>query len=134
VIDLVLETDRLQLLRLDLQVLPVEVFRAHADALRTLHVGLEVGHREAAFGPDDPTLGVDDLRVHEHEWIPFTIGLGPLGVDDDEAHRFADLRRRKPDARLVVHDVQQVGCETLQRVGDLADRLRHALESRVGKL
>src|ERR1700726_1769134 len=57
-IDLVLQRDRQEFFRFDLDFLLLERPRAHQHALGPLHVGREIDHREAPFLPHYRSLGL----------------------------------------------------------------------------
>jgi hypothetical protein len=134
VVDLVLEAHGLEPLGVDHQLLAVEILRLQTHALGALHLGLEVRHRQAAFGPGHRSLPVHDLGIHEHQRVAIGILLGPLGVHHHQAHGLAHLRRREPDAGLVVHHLEHVPRQRADLVGERLDRRGDAPEPLVGKL
>ena len=69
---------------------------------------------------------------HRAFWILGILRL--LEVDHQQANRLADLYRRKPDAGRVVHGLEHVGDERLQRVVERLHRLRNLAEDGVGRL
>ena len=64
-IDLMLQRDREQVVRLDLDLLLVGRPRAHQHARRAFHVGGVIDHRQASLFPNDRTLGLDDLGIDQ---------------------------------------------------------------------
>src|SRR5205823_1342858 len=63
VVDLVLERDREELFRLDLDLLLLGRPRTHEDAPCTLHRRRQIGNRETALLPYDLALALGDLGI-----------------------------------------------------------------------
>src|ERR1700758_724207 len=69
VVDLVLQRDREQVVRLDLDLLLIRSPRTHQHARGASHVGGIVDNREASLLPDNRTLGLDDLRIDKPQQL-----------------------------------------------------------------
>src|SRR5258705_3091993 len=116
VVDLVLETAREQLRRLDLVLLPLEIHRADDDVLRSLDVRVDVGNREAALlrlvlrG-----ASVDDRGIDHDERLS-------VDLDHGESLGPPDLRGREADPTRVVHRLEHVRDEAADFVRHLRDR------------
>src|SRR5215831_3963750 len=78
VVDLVLEAERFELGRVELDLLPVQRARAHDHARIALDVGLEVGHRETALHlGGGAALAQHDLGVQQHARVARGILFAP---------------------------------------------------------
>src|SRR6185503_8825010 len=118
VVDLVLQAAAEQLTRLDLELLSLEIERAHAHARRPLDVAVHVGNRQAAFfGFCRFRIALENFRIDDDEWTV-------VDVHDRDAFRAADLRCGETDALGQIHRVEHVLHEGAKLIGDLADRLR----------
>ena len=64
------------------------------------------------------------------------IAFGPPGIEIDhrDALGHADLDRREADAARVLHGIEHVVHEALERAVDLRHGLGHQLQPRIGRL
>ena len=74
------------------------------------------------------------LRVPDDRALRILGVLRLLEVDDQQADGLADLHRGKADARRVVHRLEHVGDERLQRVVERLHRLGNLAEDGIGRL
>ena len=131
-VDLVLHAGGQKPLARHLLLDAVAVEIAHLDLGRADHLGIVLGHRQAAFLVGHVLVGgFDDLGVGHQQ----RAGLDVLAVDVEHDHPLqdADLRRRQADAGRGVHRLQHLVHQATHVVVDRLDRLGLLLEARIGR-
>ena len=147
-VHLVLETRRHQAVHFRIMRNAIGIEPGRPDPRRAIDIGIEFGNRKTAFVIDRQIVGrPGDDRVDEHLRIadPFdrfrrflAFGLGCIGVggtlqiDDEDAVRHADLDRRQPDPRRIVHGLQHVGDQCAVRISDGVDGPGNNAQPRIG--
>src|SRR6516165_4819510 len=131
VFDLVLQASGEKPLGMQLTELVLLVQVAQSDLDRAGHVGIMLGQRQTTL-TEGRKLGraPQDLGVGELERLRL-LALA-RDVENDEATRLPDLRRRKPDTDRLIHRVEHV-VHQLPNLGvDGSDGPRFDFEPRVG--
>ena len=132
VVQLVQDAARQQAIGFDLLLDPFGVEVAQLDLAGPPQFGELVGQRETAFlGHDLLVRRPDDLRVDQAERRAGLVLA--RDIDDDDALGHADLDRREPDARRVVHGLDHVVHQLAQIVVDPLDGFGLDLEARIGR-
>ena len=121
-IHLVLERARQQALAFHGAFLAFEVETSDDGKIRPGDGGVEPRHAQAAFFLELHPLALDELRVDERDEPARIPAQGE--IDDEDAQRHADLRRRQTDAGCRVHRLDHVLDQVTQVGRDLIDALR----------
>ena len=92
------------------------------DARGTHDGGVELRDAQAAFVFELHAVAFDERRIdHDHQAVRLA---ADREIDDEDAQRHADLRRRQPDARRGVHRFDHVVDQSIDVGRQLANRLR----------
>ena len=123
VVDLVLNAGGEQTIRFDLVPLAFEVLVFDLHRARPLDLFVIFGNRQAPFFVLRGFIRLpDDLRIDEHLRLVILLLLRQIHGDDPFGD--GDLDRRQPDARRVVHGLEQVIDQLADAGVDTLDRLR----------
>jgi hypothetical protein len=95
-------------------------------------VALKPGRLRQPFFLELHPFELDELGIDEHQQV---VQLAPKRqIDDEDAERHADLRRRQPDAGCGIHRLDHVVDELLDVGGQLAHVCRSSLQRRLAEL
>ena len=129
-IHLMLNADREQSFRIQLERTTFPVQSSDSDALSPLNLVIDARHRKATLLELRRAALGNDLRIDQHEELITRL----RDVDHDDSLVHVQLRGGQADAGSRVHGLRQIADERPDLFGNFADRLGDVVQSIVGVL
>ena len=120
----VTDADGFEPFPLHLQGFTLKIFVLQKHFGRPTDPGIKAGKRQAAFIFMLLPFGADNTGIDDHV-IPRLI----VNIHDEEALKYANLRRRKTNPMIVAHRFQHVCCKLLQTLIKASDLARFFAQS-----